>query len=172
MSAAAAPQVYYCDHLDLDAAATTIKALAGDSVECRVNRNVVVARSNQPVDANLFDDLRNENCVLTPASPVQLGKVMTEVDLQSVMQRSGAAVPLVWVEGQVAWARTAADAVAIKQALDDYHALQPTPTVPTAPEEIGACDHAEHYAVFASDKIDQPLPPDGTGESSGDAVPQ
>jgi ABC-type dipeptide/oligopeptide/nickel transport system ATPase component len=137
--------VYYCDHLDVHAAAATIKAFAGDSVECHVKRNVVVARPNQPVEANLLDDLRGENCVLTPASPVQLGREMTEVDLQSVMDRLGVAAPFVWVEGQVAWARTAADAVAIKQALDDYR---------------GECDHAEHYAVFASDKIDQPLPPE------------
>jgi hypothetical protein len=155
--AGAAVHVYYCDHLDVHAAAATIKAFAGDSVECHVNGNVVVARSNQPVEANLLDDLRGDNCVLTPASPVQLGTVMTEVDLRSVMDESGVAVPFVWVEGQVAWARTATDAVAIKQALDDYHAQ---PTLPTAPEETGACDHAEHYAVFASDKFDQPLPPE------------
>jgi hypothetical protein len=80
MSAAAAPHVYYCDHPEPGAAADTIKAFAGDGVECHVKGNVVVARSNQPVDDNLFDDLRGENCVLTPASPVQLGKDMTEED--------------------------------------------------------------------------------------------
>jgi hypothetical protein len=159
---AAAVYVYYCEHPDL---AATIKAFAGDSVECHVKTDMVVARASQSVDAHLFDDLRGANCVLTPASPVQLGREMTEDDLQSVMDRSGVAAPLVWVEGQVAWARTAADAVAIKQALDDYYA-QPTLTLPTATEETGACDHAEHYAVFASDKIDKPLPPDATEKAT------
>jgi hypothetical protein len=161
---AAAPQVYYCDHREPCAATATIKAFAGDSVECHVKGDVLVVRLRQPVDDNLLCDLRGENCVLTPASPVQLGKDMTEEEIHRVMERSeffasmersgSVSSSLLLVDGHVAWARTTADAAAIIDAIQKDIASESSTSdhLPVGDDDDDDCslDQFQHFVTFQS----------------------